>query len=73
MFGRKKEEVCRLKRELVAEMKGRLSALRELDAARKELAQTLEELEKYREKASAIDQFYNLVTFDGKRQEEVNG
>ena len=73
MFGRRKKvikeqmlEILRLKRELLAEMKLRLRT----DAA---LEETARELGKYREKKAAIDQFYNLLTFDGRPQAKGDG
>lgn len=61
MFGRKSREIEQLKKELVAEMKGR----RKVEKEREEMAA---ELEKLRGKQAFIDQFYNLLTFDGRPQ-----
>ena len=61
MFRRKKQEIAELKRELLAEIKARYRVEKERD----EMAA---ELEKFMEKQAVIDQFYNLLTFDGRPQ-----
>lgn len=79
MFGRKKAEIKRLKWELMMEMKARLRAekkLEELENRRKEdmrdLSEAWEALKKERavleEKRRTVDQFYNLLIFDGTPQ-----
>ena len=75
MFGRKKRMIESLKRELLSEMKARereYQRAEQLAAELKEVREKLEKLEKLEGKKAFIDQFYNLLTFDGHRQEGCN-
>ncbi len=68
MFFAKQREIERLQAELSRQ--GRLleRRKRELELMGKELERAEGELLKYREKENFIDQFYNLLSFDGRPQ-----
>mgnify|MGYP005788613893 CR=1 FL=1 len=72
MFGRKKRMIESLKRELLSEMKAREREYQRAEQLSAELKEVREKLEKLEGKKAFIDQFYNLLTFDGHRQEGCN-